>query len=79
MLPSWTIWDFFGHFKTFWDNSKDFGTILEHLDCFPSHFRPFSPIIKIFDKSVTDQPTNQPTNQPTIGQTHPNIEMRGRI
>ena len=34
-----------GHFETFWDNWEDFLTSLEHLDCFPSHFRPFSPII----------------------------------
>ena len=30
--------DTLGHFGTFWDNSEDFLTSLEHLDCFPSHF-----------------------------------------
>ena len=47
MRLKWTFWDILGHFGTFgtfWDNSEDFLTSLEHLDCFPSHFRPFSPI-----------------------------------
>ena len=34
-----------GQFGTIRDNSEDFLTSLEYLDCFPSHFRPFSPII----------------------------------
>ena len=38
-----TFWDILGHskyilgqFGTYWDNSEDFLTNLEHLDCFPS-------------------------------------------
>ena len=37
-----------GHVGTCWDilgQSEDFLTSFEHLDCFPKHFRPFSPII----------------------------------
>ena len=34
-----------GQLGTFWDNSEDFLTSLDLLDGFPSHFRPFSPII----------------------------------
>ena len=30
---------------TFWDNSEDFLTSLDHFDCFPGHRRPFSAII----------------------------------
>ena len=48
--------DILGHFGTSWDTLGHFGTIgktfgvwsLEHLDCFPSHFRPFSPGISSF-------------------------------
>ena len=45
MHLKWVFWDILGQLGTFWDNSEDFLTSLEHLDCFPSHFRPFSPII----------------------------------
>ena len=60
--------DILGHFGTYWDNLKDFATSLEHLDCFPGHFRPFSSIIgSLKKKRVPD------------GRTDPLIEMRGRI
>ena len=52
--------------RIFCDNSEDFETRLEHLDCFPSRMRPFSPIIVSLKK-------------PRDGRTHANIEMRGRI
>ena len=45
MRLKWAFWDILGHFGTFWDNSEDFLTSLDLLDGFPSHFRPFSPII----------------------------------
>ena len=37
--------DILGHFGILWDNLEDFMTSLEHIDRFPSHFGPFSPII----------------------------------
>ena len=49
--------DILGHFRTFWDNLEDFMTSPEQLDRFPSHFRPFSPIIG----SLTDGPTDGQT------------------
>ena len=56
------VWS--GQFGTF----QDIFTSLDHLDCFPSHFRPFSFIISSF-KKTPDRPTN--------GQTL--LEMRGCI
>ena len=55
----WTTWDIVRHFNTFWDNSEDFLTGLDHLDCFASHFRPFSSIIGSFKKTAwrTDRPS----------------------
>ena len=51
--------DTLGHSGTFWDDLEDFLTSLEHLDCFPSHFRPFSPIIgSLKTKRITDGPTD---------------------
>ena len=50
--------DILGHFGTFWYNSEDFLTSLDHLDCFPSHFRPFSSIISSF-KKTRDGPTDR--------------------
>ena len=47
-----TFWDNLGHFGTFWDNSEDFLTSLDHLDGFPSHFRPFSSIIGSLKKNA---------------------------
>ena len=41
MHLKWVFWDILGQLGTFWDNSEDFLTSLDHLDCFPSHFRPF--------------------------------------
>ena len=63
--------DIFGHLETFRDNSEDILTSWEHLHCFPSHFRPFSPVIGSLKKRVPDRPTDGPTG--TL------IEMRGRI
>ena len=62
--------DILGHLGTFWDNSEDFFTSLEHLDGFPSHCRPFSPIIGSLYKTRYGR---------TDGRTDPLIEMRGRI
>ena len=47
-----------GHFGTFLDNSEDILTGLEHLDCLPSHLRPFSPIIGLMKKTRSG-PTNR--------------------
>ena len=69
-----TTWDILGHLRTFWDNSEDFWTSLDHLDCFPSHFRPFSSIIDSF-KTTRDGRTDPRTD----GRTDPIIEMRGRV
>ena len=58
----WTFWDILGHLQTHRDNSEYFFTSLEHLDCFPSHFRPFSPIIGLFRKTrsgATDPQTDR--------------------
>ena len=35
--------DILGHFRTFWDNSDDLLTSLEHLDCFLVIFDHFLP------------------------------------
>ena len=43
--------DNMGHFGTFWDNSEEFLTNLEHLECFPIPLRPFSPIIGSLKKT----------------------------
>ena len=59
-----------GHLGTFWDNSENFLKSLEHLDCFPSHFRPFSFIISSLKKMRDGR---------TDGRMDPLIEMRGRI
>ena len=59
-----TFWDILGHFGALRDKLKDFTTSLEHLDRFPSHFRPFSPIIGSLKKTRygrTDGPTDGPT------------------
>ena len=69
-----TFGDIWGHFEIFWDIL----TSLEHLNCFPSHFRPFSPIIGSLKKR-TDGPTDRRTDGPTDRRTDPPIEMRGRI
>ena len=61
--------DILGHFGIFWDNSETFLTSLEHLDCLPSHFRPFVPVIGPLKK----------TDDRTDGRTDLLIEMRGRI
>ena len=61
--------------------------ILEHLDSFPSHFRPFSLIIGSLNQRVTDRQTDGqrdrrtdgPTDGGREGRTDPLIEMRGRI
>ena len=45
------------------------------FESLPSSFQPDS----LFKKVVTDRRTDQPTDGPTDGQTHPLIEMRGRI
>ena len=51
-----------GYFETFWDKSEDFLTSLDHWDCFPSHFRPFSPIIgSLREKKTRDGPTDRPS------------------
>ena len=52
---------------TFWDIMEDFMTSLEHFDCFPGHFRPFSPVIGIgsLKKRVKDGRTDGPTDGPT--------------
>ena len=52
-----TTLDILGHFGTFWDNSEDFLMSLDHLDCFPSHYRPFSSVINSF-KKTRDEPTD---------------------
>ena len=60
--------DILGHLGTFWDNSEAFLTSLEHLDCFPSHFRPFSPIIGSLKKmrdGRTDRRTKERTDRPS--------------
>ena len=59
-----TFWDILGHIRTVSDNSDDFLTSLGHLDFFPTHFRPFSPIIGSLKKKRyrrTDGPTNRPS------------------
>ena len=55
--------DILGH-GTFWDNLKNFMTRLEHLDHFPSHFRPFSHIIGSLKKNAL--PTDEPTDSGTF-------------
>ena len=54
-----------GHFGTFWDNLEDFATSLEHLDCFPRHFRPFFPIIGLLKKMRSGRKEG-PTDGPTL-------------
>ena len=68
-----TLWDVLGHIGTLWDDSEDILLSLEHLDCFPSRFRPFSPIIGSLKKNAFR------TDGQTDGRTDPLIEMRGRI
>ena len=63
-----TFWDIEGHLETLWDNSEDILTSLEHLDCFPSHFRPFSPVIGSL-KKTRDRPTDRQTDGPRDGGT----------
>ena len=70
MRLKWEFWDIMGHFETTWDNlghfgnnSEDFLTSLDHLDCFPSHFRPFYPLIGSLKKArITDRQTDGPTD-----------------
>ena len=53
MRPKWTFGDIWGHLGTSWNNSEDFLSSLEHLDCFPNQFRPFASIIgSLKNKSV---------------------------
>ena len=47
-----TFLDIQRHFGTLRDNLEDFTTSLEHLARFPSHFRPFSPIISSLKKNA---------------------------
>ena len=80
MRLSWTFWhisDIMEHFGTFWNNSEGFVTNLEHLDCFPSPYRPFSPTIDL--NRFIEKARYGRTDRPTDGQTDPLIEMRGRI
>ena len=74
MRLSWTFWDILGHFKTFRDNFEYFGTSFEHLDCFPSHFQPFSPIIGIFYRSCYG-PTEQRTDTPSYRDAWTHLKM----
>ena len=60
----------FGHFGTFWDNLEDFLMSLKHLDCFPSHFQPFSLIVGSL-KKTRYRPTDRPTVRHTDEQTDP--------
>ena len=62
MRLKWAFWDILRHFEIFWDNSEDFLTSLDHLDCFPSHFRPFSSIIGSFKNPRTKGPTDGRTD-----------------
>ena len=67
------------NFATLWDNKEDFTTSLEHLDCFPSHFRPFSPIIGSLQKRVTDRRTdgriNGQTDRPSYRDAWTHLKM----
>ena len=56
----------------FLDNLEDFLMSLKHLDCFPSHFQPFSLIVGSLKKTCY-----RPTDRHTDGQTDPLIEMCG--
>ena len=62
--------DILGRFGTSLDILGHFGTIrkiywrVEHLDCFPSHFRPFSPVNGSFERTRYG-----PTDRRTDGQT----------
>ena len=62
-----TLWDVLGHIGTLWDDSEDILLSLEHLDCFPSRFRPFSPIIGSLKKNAfrTDGQTDGRTDGPS--------------
>ena len=66
------------HCETFWDHVEDFmmNSHLEQLDCFPSHFRPFSPIIGSLKKNRVPDPRSHGRKD---GRTEPLIEMCGRI
>ena len=60
-LKFWDIWGILRHLGHFGTNSEDILTSSEHLDCFPSHFGPFSPVISSFKKKrVTDGRTDRP-------------------
>ena len=62
--------DILGHFETYWDNSKN---CLKHIDCFPSHFRPFYPVLGSFKRTrsgATDQRTHGPTDAYRDAWTH---------
>ena len=61
MRLKWAFWDILGHLGTIRNNSEDFLTSLDHLDCFPSHFRPFFTIIGSFNK-MRDGPMDERTN-----------------
>ena len=50
MRLKWTFLDIFGQFGTLRDNLED-STSLDHLDRFPNHFQPFSPIIVSLKKT----------------------------
>ena len=47
--------DILGQIWTFCDNLEDFTTSKKNLDRFPSHFRPFSPIIGSLKKTCFGQ------------------------
>ena len=66
--------DILGHLGTLCDNSEDFLTSSEHLDCFPCHFRPFSPIIGSLKKKNLGRMDGR-----TNGRIEPHIEMQGCI
>ena len=68
MRLKWAFWDILRHFGTFRDNSEDILTSWDHLDCFPSHFRPFSPVIGSLKKTRSGR-TDGRTDGPTDGRT----------
>ena len=68
MRLKWAFWDILGQLGTFWDfwdNSEDFLTSLEHLDCLPSHFGPFSSITGSFKRTRSRPTDGRTTWSPT--------------
>ena len=78
-----TFSDILRHFGTFRDNSEDILTSWEHLHCFPSHFRPFSPVIGSLKKTRygptdgrTDGPTDRRTDRPSYRDAWTHLKIK---